>query len=616
MKLILTTFVLVSILSLYGNYSLSFDLLASDNSECEKQVDEINAGNLYNVQKVKENDHIKYIDHVSKMGRTLVNGQVISYMWSSLDKLGKSSMTSDISGTHDNWGLTCDAMLRIGAELKSVNSDINYGADFQIVLSSIKERNVEKKAALNKGSKIFASTSYGDFSIGYQEGVESIMKLDASSIIAGDESNSWAQHIRGALSEKKNALGYRIYPFILSPGLYSENVFRNNDNAVLNSEDYKDFMNNLPLRINYQSPSFVGLRFGVSYAPTGYEFDIFSKEFSKELLHVVYLHIPFGNHMELKKPEGNDSRITMDWISKQQQYKQKKTLAILRVNKMRDLYSFFPVFTKDLSGKYNVFFGSKYEHILSGSIAFNYDYNDIKFSTSVVGEYAHPRLYFNAKDYEIYPLSYDLKGLSVGSVINYNNISFASAYGYLGRSGFVEKYYYNNVAYPLYERPGNAYYWDVGLSYQYKSYYFSVAYFKSRKSDNVLQDINLGFEYNLLQRQSKVKCKIFSNYHHYRFSEVAVLDDRVHLYSTVSKKDIESTLSSEYSKLSKPSLQEILNAINSSPTSEISEELKSLRKKSLIEINPKGLGSNSNTLNTQQKSGVGNVLLIGMKLEF
>ena len=576
MKLALFMSALISILFLYSSSSFSLDVLALNDNEREGQVGEINEKNLYELHRTKNNNSIKHIDYVSKIGRALVSGNAISYMWSSLDNFGTNDIVHGISGSYNNWGLTYDAILRVGAELKSISSGIKFGSDFQISVPSVKSTYFERRTALNRGAKVFVATPYGDFSIGYQEGVESIMKLDASSIIAGDESNSWAQHIRGALSEKKNALGYRIYPFILSPGLYSENVFRNNDNAVLSSDDHKDLINNLPLRMNYQSPSFMGLKFGVSYSPAGYEFDL-SKKFNKETVIVRYMALPIGNYMK----ESNKIRIEQD-----KNFQTGKEITWF--------YDFFPVFTRGSGGECNIF-GSKYEHILSGSVAFNYNYNDIKFSTSVVGEYAHPRLYFNAKDYQIYPLSYDLKGLSIGSVINYNNISFAGAYGYLGRSGFVEKYYYDNVVYRLYERPGNAYYWDIGLSYQYKSYYFSVAYFKSRKSDNVLQDINLGFEYNLLQRQSKVKCKVFSNYHHYRFSEVAILSDKISLFDKVYfYNNIENKLKNGYTGYKNSYYPP--------------------KEPDPLIVDPRALSTNN--VSRQEKHGCGNVVLIGVKLEF
>ncbi|WDM84972.1 hypothetical protein K6025_03765 [Ehrlichia sp. JZT12] len=291
MRLTLVVSALSSILALYSSNAFSINVLSLSYDEHKEQVDTIDEKGLYKIQRLKTDDHISY---GSKIGRALISGQAISYMWASLDKLGVNGYTHDISGAYNNWSATYDSILRVGAELKPSNSSIKYGADFQVAVPSVKGMNFEKKSALNRGSKIFAATPYGDFSIGYQEGLESLMKLDASNIIAGDESNGWTQHIRGALAERKNAFGYEMYPFLLSPGLYSENVFRNNDNAVLNSGS-KDLVNNLPLRISYSSPSFMGLKFGVSYSPSGYEFDLFSKEFVKEVAVVRYLTLPIGD---------------------------------------------------------------------------------------------------------------------------------------------------------------------------------------------------------------------------------------------------------------------------------------------------------------------------------
>ena len=593
MRLTLVTSALTSILALYSSNALSIDVLSLNYDEHKEQVDTIDEKKLYKVQALKTNDYISY---KSSIGRALVSGQAISYMWTSLDKLGNNRI-SDISGAHGNWGMTYDAMLRVGAELKSNSSGIKYGADFQVAVPSVKGMNFERKAALNRGSKIFAATPYGDFSIGYQEGVESLMKLDASNIIAGDESNGWTQHIRGALAEKKNAFGYEMYPFLLSPGLYSENVFRNNDNAVLSSDDSKDFVNNLPLRISYQSPSFMGLRFGVSYSPSGYKFDLFSKELDREAALIRYMKLPVGDLRYAKQYQLGSGKVTRkkdDPVSVGDVSIAQMTNKIQKNGLDDKNFAFFPfyrrvplLFQVPVSN-YNVFFGGKYEHILSGSVVFNYDYNNIKFSTSIVGEYAHSRLQFNAMEYNMYPDTYNLQGLSIGSVVNYNNINFAGAYGYLGESGIIKKYNnYYYLGYPLYER-SNAYYWDAALGYRYKSYYFSVTYFKSKKSENILQDVSLGVEYNLLQRQGKMKCKLFGNYHRYKFSEIAVLNDKVFFHNdTVNENSvgIEEQVRESY-----------------------------MKGRSKIVIPPKGFDSRQ--IRTEKRDGVGNVLLIGVKLEF
>ena len=169
-------------------------------------------------------------------------------------------------------------------------------------------------------------------------------------------------------------------------------------------------------------------------------------------------------------------------------------------------------------------FGVKYEHILSSSIAYDYDFsNGVKFNMAIVGEYAHPKLHFNMKGYDVYPGSHSLQGLSIGSVINSGNFNFAAASGYLGRSGFVKEYYYQHRLYPLHER-SSTYYWDAALGYKYNAYYISIAYFESNRSGNVLRNIGLGFEYDLLKEYSKMKCKLFGNYHYYYFSETVIVD--------------------------------------------------------------------------------------------
>ena len=650
MRLTLVSSALASFFVLLGSSAFSVDILSDVNifnlDAENKQVNKVNEKNLS--KNLENEEH----NNLVKVGRALVSGQAISYMWASADKCDD---IFDISGNMDNYGMSYDALLRLGAEIRSGDTGTKYGADFQVAIPSVKGRNFERKAALNRGSRIFAATQYGNFSVGYQEGVESIMKLDSSNIIAGDESNSWTQHLRGVLSEKKNALGYPMYPFLFSAGLYSENVFRNDDNIELAANN-KDFINNLPLRMSYLSPSFMGLRFGVSYSPLGYKFDAFStvlEQYTTEEIDVMTkmpnLSIS-GSSVNLntlidKLKSGSlssslhtdNQEIEFSFPVDQEQYLRcKGTVELVNggdgeINLADGGKVVFSVYLDDdhrkiklpisglklvnpevtfqgladISGDVSitpgkitpveddnyllksiqrtkskedtVLYGTKYEHIFSGSIAYDYDFHDFKFSTSIVGEYARPRLYFNAKNYNIFPEGYNLQGVSIGSVLSYKNVNFAAAYGYLGHSGFV-KYYsvLNNTAdstttvsvQPLYER-SNTYYLDAALGYQYHSYYISVGYFKSSRSGNILQDINFGIEYNLLKSQSKMKCKLFGNYHYYKFSEVSIVDKVC--YDSEVKKE--------------PSA-----------------------------CNVCGLAAHD--LEKHEKSGFGNIFLVGAKLEF
>ena len=613
MKFTLVVAALLSFLVLYSNVSFSVDILSNINVG-KKQIYSVNEKDTLKIKDLENKEYTRLL----KVGRALVSGQAISYMWSSS---GEYKNFSDISGDMDDWGMNYDAILRLGAEIKSNDSGIKYGADFQVSVPNVRGKNFERKAALNRGSRIFASTPYGDFSAGYQEGVESIMKLDSSNIIAGDESSSWTQHIKGALSERKNALGYSVYPFLFSAGLYSENIFRNNDNMVRTINSDKDLINNLPFRMSYQSPNFMGLRFGVSYSPLGYKFEHFSRvlelyttdiinvinkmpEFDAEMpssstvdlnelieklktanltgtltlkqdkatvpnLKVKFNnsstqnasgeHIPCKGKLTCPAVEAGQSQsnaeidfgiegkvVEMEIPASDIELKD-LTITLSGLNNVNQNLSVnydgkISITPKDVDSNTSnviqrlkntedeIFFGAKYEHILSGSIAYNYDFNNnLKLSTSVVGEYARPRLYFNTKNhyYNIYPDSYNLQGVSIGSMLSYKNVNFAAAYGYLGQSGFVRHYIVhssaNTIAYPMYER-SSTYYWDMALGYQYKSSYVSVAYFKSNRSDNILQDISLGFEYNLLKGRSEMKCKLFGNYHHYKFSEISIID--------------------------------------------------------------------------------------------
>ncbi|AHX05659.1 gram-negative porin family protein [Ehrlichia chaffeensis str. Liberty] len=616
MKFTLVASALASFFVLYGNILFSADMLGdvgifNPNDGNNKQSNGINGKNLF---KTKDSGNGEY-DRSSKVGRALVSGQAISYMWASSDE--KKSFY-DISGSADDWGMNCDAILRLGAEIKSNDSGVKYGADFQIAIPHVQGKNFEKKAALNRGSRIFASTPYGDFSMGYQEGVESMMKIDSSNIVAGDESSSWTQHLRGVLSEKKNALGYTMYPFLFSAGLYSENVFRNNDNMTSTVDSSKDFMNNLPFRISYQSPNFMGLRFGVSYSPLGYKFqhfgrtlDIYSVKANKVVNRLPSFQVQWPS-ASVNLNELIDALQTAE-LSGRAELKQGRLDVSVPYLDLRDLQvtlsglesisTTVPIIgqgnadvniktqgaesivTKRSKNKSDqVFFGAKYEHILSGSVAYSYDLsNAFKFSTSLVGEYARPRLYFNTQNYDIYPENYNLQGISIGSLLSYSNINFAIAYGYLGHSGFAKHYILHkkikdsgeNSIYPMCER-SNTYYWDIAFRYQYKSSNISITYFKSNRSGNVLQDISLGVEYHLLKEQSKMRCKLFGNYHYYKFSEIAIAVDNVQYESYGSESQARKTPGNDFIG--------------------------------------KGLYITNNVRNTS--NGSGNIFLVGAKLEF
>ncbi|QLK57922.1 hypothetical protein [Ehrlichia ruminantium] len=555
---------LASIFVLYINNTFAVDVLSQGNQlsyDQDKSQGDVTSKVGVEWQNVKDARYSSISYAPKSIGRAVVSGQAISYIWSSLGKLEDNVQdklegnVKDISIDYDTSGISYDALLRVGAEIRSGSSGIKYGVDFQVAVPNVQGKYFGKKAAVNRGSKIFAATPYGDFSVGYQEGVESIMRLDASSIVAGDDSHGWTHHIRGVLAEEKNSLGYLMYPFLFFGGLYSETVFRSNDNAVFDDlyRQGKDFVNNLPLRLSYMSPSYMGFRFGVSYSPKGYEFNLFDKKFNN-----------FEKFSELKNGFSSTSNA--------QSIVYPVTSGMMKMNQNG---SGVPQFASVLQnpGGSNVFFGAKYEHILSGSVACDYDFsNGTRFNVAIVGEYAHPRLYSNIKGYDIYPKSHSLQGLSIGSVISSGNFNFAAASGYLGKSGFVEKYYYKDKEYPLYER-SNTYYWDVALGYKYNAYYISAAYFESNRSGNVLRDIGLGFEYNLLKDLNKMKCKLFGNYHYYDFSQAAITDKVVYNHEVAI-----------YSAQAQTELQK--------------------------------LGYNTREKSEKLKSGSGNIFLVGVKLEF
>lgn len=164
-------------------------------------------------------------------------------------------------------GSSVDTVLNVRAENTNYDLGLAYGADIKLNVPITKSGGMR-----SRGAHIFANTEVGDVNIGFMEGAESMMRVDASKIAAGDggADSDWFR--------KANLEGNKgNFPFYVTPRLYSESLFsESNWLSFRDSVKYnKSFIDTQPFRVSYFSPSFMGLKAGVSYSPN-YDSDLFA----------------------------------------------------------------------------------------------------------------------------------------------------------------------------------------------------------------------------------------------------------------------------------------------------------------------------------------------------
>ncbi|MGN7618490.1 MAG: hypothetical protein ACTJLM_00300 [Ehrlichia sp.] len=516
--------------------------------------------------------HLSLDNFASRKGRIKFTGDAMFYIWNSDNNTKRENVDNrgyridqdlhfycDLGKNCEAVGAQQDSIINIGIES---NQD-KYGNTYGINLVS----HASDRDFSNRESKVIVKTPYGNLLLGYQEGVESSMRLDASSIAVGDTHNSWVKHLRGLAPGFASNGSYFIYNFIFQPGLYTESMNYNYCNFISNEilactidlidqkysviSSYRKLLSRLPFRLSYQSQSFMGLKFGISYAPFSYN---------------RYLSIM--NFIDKKAMLGSHDRLAIDESS--------RSAGRVRLKNGMEFYGA----------------GPQYKQIVSGGVSYTYHMDDVKFSTSVIGEYGK-----NMNDYIIAGLfnadnlKYDdLQGIAVGLEIDYGKVRFAGAYGYLGTSGFYipkcsttndvstcERYnayaagstnykhfddgyvpidsnslaytdissdyrhfdtddHENDLGYGIGESvvnekdhnviniinlgvpKYNSYYWNIGIGYQYKSLDLSMTYFQSNRIGHILKDVSVGFEYNFL-KYGGFQGGLFSNFHHYVFDQ-------------------------------------------------------------------------------------------------
>ncbi|MDR1139286.1 MAG: porin [Rickettsiales bacterium] len=192
--------------------------------------------------------------------------------------------------------------------------------------------------------------------------------------------------------------------------------------------------------------------------------------------------------------------------------------------------------------------GPDYEHIISAGASYEYDFdkNNIKVKTSVVGEYGKAKE--PNKDKHLYKefVEYnDLMGVNFGVSADYKinedqGVKLAASFAYLGKSGQPKiikeleevsgKLEYKELPKADKRMEGlgaqfdgddkNTMYWTAGAGYQYESFYTSLTYFGSKMSDgDKLHDVALGVQYDLSPACSKSKFVPYAALHYFMTDE-------------------------------------------------------------------------------------------------
>ncbi|AAZ68545.1 hypothetical protein [Ehrlichia canis] len=512
---------LASLLMMCSNSAFSDEMLndmSAVDKNCGSEIDIANCKKF--IGNVKKCVLLSEMNSAIKKSSGLkFSGNVVSYGWYSSDssKSTKKFLNHtrlfdvDTGGNIEKIGTKHDAILSLRVESNPDKHGIVYGIHSQVNIPNVAGRSFNRHAAFNRGSKVFAKTPYGDFSAGYQEGMESVIKLNAFDIAAGDNYNIWAKHLRGIVHEKKESPSYLLYNFNFNPGLYSESVFRNDDNLVFDKSNHnasfgiitKDFVNNLPFRLSYQSQNFMGLRFGISYSPAGYNQQLF--EFP----------VIFGRYLvsDVKKKEDGKLDVTKDYT------------LVYGVNRRSDTSNVGIV-------------GPVYKNIISGGVSYAYNVKNFKFNASIIGEYGNEYIDNDTRlSYAMYYVHQQLRGISIGFNFSYDNLRLAGAYGNLNRSGFLNKICYShyttqNTCYDKWQFSKNTnYYWNIGIAYQREPLNFSIIYFESSRLGNKLKDVGVGLQYNILKYNS-FKNSLFINYNYYIFDQMNYASNSVYYRPT------------------------------------------------------------------------------------
>ncbi|MEH0831545.1 hypothetical protein, partial [Anaplasma bovis] len=423
------------------------------------------------------------------------------------------------------WGASHDALLKVGVYSRVDGYDAAYGADFSLVVPGGTGGSIVGYGRGATGSRVFFDTVYGNFSMGYQEGVETALKVDVLNSLPGAGNGSWGRHIMRFLKYSDAA------PFHVYPGLYSENLFRSmawkDASKDPFSVRFKDVVTTIPLRLSYVSKDINGFQFGVSYAVAGYRDDLF---------------------------KGGDFQ-TSNVVSKidsldDQKAENPNVIAVRAISLGEPRFDLGPV----------------YKNVLGAALRYELLSDDVKVALSFAIEHGdakkHDKLSVSSTMSEgKFFIEYDeLAAYSVGMEALYSGIlKVGFNYGYLGKSGrpktFTGRdshgYIVRNVPYLNY-RP--SYYFASSLGYLWGSFSASVMCFVSKvgytapaavasepdlfselkivkeggskseefkslfDGENVLTDFVLGFGYDMY-RKGRANVQMFMNCHVFSSSQ-------------------------------------------------------------------------------------------------
>ncbi|QXK91886.1 hypothetical protein IAH97_03985 [Neoehrlichia mikurensis] len=480
MKGILVAFFLI----LY--YSATF----AEYIDCNYKLKNISNGQYVNFSQMRKN--IK-----SDRGYLNVRGWVLSYAL-----IGDFNIAETYKQhLNDYWMINYDTVLNLDLVSRKTSFGV-LGANLQLLMPMYQGRT---------GSAAFIYNNYGKLSVGYQEGIESNIKVDALSVAVGDTSNV-VQCIKNFFINDKINI-----PNLYS-GLYSATLSSHNESGIarfLNTT--KEFMYNLPFRVSYSSLANSNLVFGLSYMPLGYQHMQNNSGYGNDIMmNNSSFKLSGIKGIKFDKQNGKGST--------QSNYEYIKSQSVASVNIAEKVPKGDDVNVVQVSSYYdnmnpytlvNKYVISPYKHVISGAASYMYNIANTKIVTSIIGEYAKSgRIDNNLKDKNVILEYYDLIGVAVGVNVFYQKFKLGCAYGHLGKSGIIKSM-------DFFEDRANSFYWNFGGSYKYNDLSLSFTYIYSNMYSNasdsiltayLLKDFTVGVEY-LLCKNNKMDCKLFNNYH-------------------------------------------------------------------------------------------------------
>ncbi len=475
-----------------------------------------------------------------------LSGRVLFYNWGGMGVLPSLPKEGSIIGTirdsldvdgsikkRLDWSEDCDISGHVNFEYLS-DSGTAYGADFQVMVPEVNSAVEVGKAFINRGSRAYVLTPYGKFSLGYQEGVESLRNGGFDDFIRGKDPTLLKYRLpllKGDFFTNGAGQWLLSNSALLYPGLYSESIFRVNNyldyyGLQEHSKHYsKYFVNNLPLRISYQSPALYGMKFGVSYSPTGYADDLSNAWLPADS--AIY---------EGPKPKAGDSLGISGGIR------------YVGGSSVRDSiwgWWYNNIFKKKRRGG-----GLNFSRIIGDSLVYSPAYknvvsalwslgkvyslghDEVSLDLSVSAEYASSSSRSLASSRKGQPKGWfhDLAAVELSAAVGVRGFTAGGSYGYLGRSGYPmgpwegteiswERDNARNVLKP-------SYYFAMGAGYKVGSLRIDGSYFYSNKGGYFtlarLSDMGLRVSYEMYRGES-MRCVLFTQLHKiatsYRFAD-------------------------------------------------------------------------------------------------